>query len=257
MATPTTIPASAFKTVPGTTGTLVQLNPVMGLVAPDLTPFTGVIGNIQNTLTDTATAATGTALPAPATPNNISFTDQTVNVSNVEPSDLYHGTLLTDVKIQFIDGTPDNMLVTALSPSVFIKTGTGNDVLIGLSGHNVLDGDGGFNTFVAGSGPDTMITDASTASAAMLVHNMGSGDDAVLKGIDASNFTFSLQDVLGGLLIDAAHNPAALPVIGGTPLPSGEMFLEGFKTSDIGGKLSLGIGQSSDGKTSFLFAHGT
>ena len=186
--------------------------------------------------------------PAPP-PDNFRFTDFTVNVSGSVPGDVFKGTT-PDVKFQFLDLTPDALGITALGPNVFIKTDSGNDVLIANGGRNILSAGSGLNTLVGAPGKDTFLADATTADTLTSVLNFQSGDDVVITGINPAAFTFTVKDALGGLVIDAN------PIDGSPSTIVAELILGGYKTTDFGSKLSLGVSSTTDG-VNFLFVHAT
>lgn len=251
------IPPTAFVPVPGQANTtLVQISgpatlaPALAPAAPLATPF---IPTIQTAIADNDAANTPgtTALPPP---NNFQFTDLTVNVSLETAGDTFKGTT-PGITAQFLDLTPDNLLLTALNPNVFMRSDTGTDVLIAQSGRNILSGGSGDNLFVGGSGTDTFLADATTASTADTFFNFHSGDDLAVigaavaaGGFSSTDYHFSLADTLNGLEIDAVP-------LGAPATAAASIVLPGHTVSEIGSKLSLGLSATSDGRT-FLFVHG-
>lgn len=220
--------------------------PVVGLVAPPAIDFKSVVATIQSVInSDKAANTPGTTnLPAP---NNFAFTDLTVNVSNNTPGDAFKGTI-PGITAQFIDLTPDNLLIRAISPNVFMRSDTGNDLLLAAGGTNILSAGSGVNSYLAGSGSDFLLADASKASTSETVLNFGSGDNAVITGVSTSDFKFSIKDTPLGMEIDAT------PVLATNPI-SAQITLPGFTVADFGTKLSLGLSSNVDG-TSFVFLHG-
>src|ERR1044072_2682733 len=135
------IPTTAFVPVPGQPNTTeVQLTPPGGgpqnLVAPNLTPVTTFLTDIQTAITDAKKVETGggTALPPP---NNFHFVDLTVNVPGDVTGDKFTGTT-TGITAQFVNLTPDNPLIQGLNPNLFMASGTGDDLLIASGGRNML-----------------------------------------------------------------------------------------------------------------------
>jgi hypothetical protein len=59
---------------------------------------------------------------------------------------------------EYIQITPDNLNLVALSDSSFLRSGDGMDALVAHGGYNVLDGGMGSNFLTAGTGRDTFFT---------------------------------------------------------------------------------------------------
>ena len=236
---------------------LINLPLPPGLVGPPLpnvAAVNSVVVGIQAAIAADALANTPGTTPAPA-PDNFRFTDLTVNVSSTTPGDVFKGAVAApEVKTQFIDLTPDTLNITAVSPNVFIKTDSGNDIVAANSGRNILSVGGGINTTIGGTGHDTTLADATKGLTFASLLNFGSGDDVAMLGVNATDFTFTLTDSLFGLEIDANPNPVAP---GATPRNAAEIVLQGYRSADIGTKLTLGISTSVDGATPFLFIHAT
>jgi Ca2+-binding RTX toxin-like protein len=210
--------------------------------------FNSVTDGITNAIGDIALANSVTTPDVPAAPpNNFTFTDLTVKVSNSEPGDLFKG-LTPGITDQFIDLTPDNLFIQATAPNVFMQSDTGNDLLIAKEGRNILAGGSGTNTFLGGTGADSFLSDASKANAFAVVLNAGSGDDAVITGVSAKEFTFSAIDDAFGLQF------AATP-IDPTSTRSAFIELEGFSVADIGKTLTIGVNTDANPNKSFMFIH--
>ena len=250
-ATPTVLTPGQFSsvasTVPGQPATqILTLTP--GLVAPPAGSANFVAATIQQAIASDQAANTPNTTPLNP-PNNFAFTDLTVNVSSATPGDQFKGTT-PGITAQFIDLTPDNLLIQGIGANTFMKSDTGNDLLTASSGRNILSAGSGINTMLGGSGQDTFLADASKASASETILNFGATDDAALLGVSLASFTFSITDALTGLQIRATETtPAAgvAPIIGQITLP-------GFTEADIGTRLSLGLSSGIDGAP-FLFVH--
>ena len=246
--TPTDLPATLFSpvatTVPGQpVSQVLTLTPTLAAPSPNSVNF--FAATVQQAIASdiAANTAGNTSLPPP---NNFAFTDLTVNVSSVTPGDVFKGST-PGITSQFLDLTPDNVLIQATGPNTFMKSDNGNDLLIAASGRNILSAGSGADTMLSGPGQDTFLSDASKASASSNILNFGVGDDAALLGVNLTDFKFSIKDTIGGLEIDAtATNPGSLI--------AGQMTLQGVAVADIGTKLTLGLGSTADGK-SFLFVH--
>lgn len=221
------------------------------LAPPPTTPppnINQILDNINKAIAaDRAANVPGTTPNGP--PDNFAFTDLTVNVSSTTPGDVFKGSnIVGDIKNQFIDLTPDNLLIRAVTPNAFINSGSGNDLLIASSGRNILDGGSGRNTFVGASGAETFIQDLEKAGGAAFVLNPALNDDILFVGADFTSFKFSVFDSPAGLDIRAtAKDPA-------DDARSSDMILPGFKVSDLGSKLTAGFGTAADG-THYTFVH--
>lgn len=204
-----------------------------------------VSATIQQDFDSNLAANTPGTTPLPA-PNNFAFTDLTVDVGSETPGDAFMG-FTPGIVSQFLDLTPDNMLIEA-APDAFIRSDTGNDVLIASEGRNILSAGSGINTMVGGSGQDTFLADASFASTSNTILNFGSTDNIGLLGVSLANFTISGQDTLNGLQIDATQN---FPVPGTAPIV-GQITLQGYSMGDLGSTLILGFSANANG-TPFMF----
>ena len=235
-----TVPPTAVRPVPnapaGKTLTYIDpnsLHPVQGLAPPTPAPPPPVdVFTAAETAIDADRAANAPGATPLGPPPNVAFTDLTVNVSGTVTGDAFHGEL-ADIKSQFIDLTPDNLLVQATTPGAFLNTGGGNDVLIAQGGHNILDGGSGQNLFVGGSGQDTFIQDLTKAGGSATVLNAHAGDTIVLEIGDASNFIESLDDTPAGLQLTLAGT-------GALAARSTELVVPGFKVADLGPKFTIG-----------------
>jgi Ca2+-binding RTX toxin-like protein len=71
------------------------------------------------------------------------------------------GTSVNYVQSQYIWSSPDSVALQALTPSMFLHGGPGNDILIASSGNNFLDGGDGSNFLIGGigQGSDTFFID--------------------------------------------------------------------------------------------------
>ncbi len=147
----------------------------------------------------------------------------------------------TGVKWQFLYGTvADNLIVSAETPSVFINTGSGNDVLAGLSGNNILDGGSGRDTYYSGKGSSNIFIGdmRSGHPATMQINNMHSGDTAVMLG-GAISIEEAFQN--GGL--DVEYKDAGGAVLGQITV-----------LGSVVGSLQIGAATSSSG-INFQFVH--
>ena len=92
---------------------------------------------------------------------NFLVTDATTGISSQSAGGTYVGPV-SGISTEYISVTSDNLAVAAQVPDVFIHTGAGNDAIQVLSGRNVIDGGGGSNFMVAGTGQDTFLSTTAT-----------------------------------------------------------------------------------------------
>jgi hypothetical protein len=249
------ITAANLKTVPTlAAGADTTQAIVLDATAPVSAALATPVATINQAFASFAAANTAgnTALPT----TNVHFFDATVSVSGDVTGDAFKGTT-PNIVGQFFDLTPDNMLIKA-KPNFLIASATGNDTLVATGGRNILFGDSGTDTYIGGTAAstnaagaavpsqDTFIGSVPDGKTDMTIFNFHTADDAVLKGVDATNFALSFADSALGLVLTASpttagHNGATLT-------------LAGFSTADIGGALSFGVNTSAAG--SFLFVHG-
>ena len=141
----------------------------------------------------------------------------------------------------FIAITPESLAITAAVPNVFIRTGSGNDLIDvwAAGGTNVLDGGEGSNFLTGGSGFDTFFVDARNAAGSTwsTVRNLGQGDAATLWGIKAT-------DALRWVDMQGAEGAKGLTLhadVGGKPTAS--LTLSGFASNDLAsGRLGVSFG---------------
>jgi Ca2+-binding RTX toxin-like protein len=129
--------------------------------------------------------------------NNFQVFDQTTGQTTVEAGQPYPGPV-AGVTSQFIDITPDNLNIAALTPNVYIHTGDGNDGISvsATGGNNVLDGEGGSNFLVGGSGNDTFLVNDLYAKIPSwtTIEGFHTGDAATIWGLTPSDFQFAWMD---------------------------------------------------------------
>jgi len=107
---------------------------------------------------------------APLPPPAVSILDTTTGASVPDTFSTGYTGPVAGIGTQMIDITTDSLNITANTPSMFIKTGAGNDAVALKGGTNVVDAGGGSNFLTAGGGFDTFFLDGraipQTASAA-------------------------------------------------------------------------------------------
>ncbi len=89
----------------------------------------------------------------------VSVVDNTKHAGAIVTMKPYTGTV-AGITSEYINLSPDNLMLTALGPNVFLHSGSGEDVLTVTGGRNILDGGTGSNFLVGGSGTDTFYLDA-------------------------------------------------------------------------------------------------
>lgn len=133
-----------------------------------------------------------------------------------------------------------NFNIGALTPNVFIKTGSGEDAIQVSSGTNVLDGGEGSNFLTNGSGFDTDYVDdrAATSDIWSTLVNFHSGDNATVWGLTPESFMTNWVNNDGavgskGLTLHATSDTK----------PEASLTLTGYTTADlINGKLAVSYG---------------
>ena len=148
--------------------------------------------------------------------------------------------IVPDLQHQFINITPDNLLISATTDNWFIRTGTGTDAIAARGGTNVIDGGGGSNYLTGGFGQDTFFIDLRSTARDVwsTVANFQPGDEATLWGITPDNLHFTWTDGEGaanatGLTL---HATAAAQ-------PTGSLTLTGYTTGDLtNGRLLASFG---------------
>jgi Ca2+-binding RTX toxin-like protein len=140
----------------------------------------------------------------------------------------YTGTV-PGITSQFITVTPDNVIMVARGPNVFLHSGSGNDFIEVQSGRNILDGGSGSNFLVGGNGTDTFYLDArSTAFSWSTIVNFHTGDDVTIWGWLPGVSTESWAENLGA----AGHTGATLKIdINGKGAVTDQLTFAGFSVA--------------------------
>jgi hypothetical protein len=176
---------------------------------------------------------------------NFSVTDTTTGVTTATAGDPYTGPV-AGLQNQFLDLTTDSLSITASAPNSFIHTGSGTDAInvSKANGTNVLDGGGGSNFLVGGTGADTFFADARNAASSIFstVANFHSGDNATIFGVNATNFTLSLVDNAGAAGFTGVAIGFTAP-----GQPTVNVVLSGFTAADMtNGRLTGSFGTTPD-----------
>lgn len=131
---------------------------------------------------------------------DIGLTDTTANLSVHLHADSYAGPA-ADLQQQYIYPGSDSVNLSGSVPGLFLKGGSGNDALAVSSGRNVLDGAGGSNFLVGGTGAgsqDTFFVDGrGAADVWSTVANVHAGDTVTLWGYVPGVTTLTWTDGQG------------------------------------------------------------
>ena len=163
---------------------------------------------------------TGTPLfPTPT----VQMTDTTTGVSSTQFGQVYSGPD-TGLQGQFVYPGPDNVVLSANTPSMYLVGGSGEDAIAALSGSNVLEGGGGSDFLVgatgADGGADTFFLDGRGGQTTWdTLLNFHRGDAVTLWGFVSGQSTMSWADNEGaagytGATLDVAFAGAGTPVNG-------------------------------------------
>ena len=146
-----------------------------------------------------------------APPQRFNFTDATLNLSGTESGDVYTGPV-AGLDFQYLWSGADAVAMSAGVPNVFIKGGAGGDALAVSSGINVLDGAGGSNFLIGGTGAgsqDTFFVDArGGVETWSTIVNFHLGDSATIFGFHAGLSTrpYTANDGAGGFTGVTIHS---------------------------------------------------
>ena len=153
---------------------------------------------------------------------------------------------------EFISLSANNINLSTIRDSVFLKSGAGNDALQVASGNKGIDGSTGSNFLVGGTGQDTFFVDDRAAPADIwsTVNNFHTGDAATIWGVTAQDFGLNWVGDQGaaGFTGLTLHATAA-------GIPTASLTLAGYSTADLSdGRLALSFGQV--GGSNYMFVHG-
>ncbi len=151
--------------------------------------------------------------------------------------------------------TNDSLCISAMTPNVFIHSGNSDDAInvSQVNGNNVMDGGGGSNFLVGGSGNDTFYVDARNQTSPIWTTavNFHSGDFFTEWGIDRSDFHIQNFNDLG------AAGYTGLTMIATSPTGQvAAVTLAGYSIADLSnGKLSIHDGFDSNVGGAYLYIH--
>ncbi len=193
-------------------------------------------------------------------PTNCNFAihDNTVGASFLARGEAYTGPVagLSNeliIPTDYATLTNDSICISAITPNVFIHSGNRDDAIdvSQVNGNNVMDGGGGSNFLVGGSGNDTFYVDARNQTSPIWTTavNFHSGDFFTEWGVDRSDFQIQSFNDLG----TAGYRGLTLIATS----PTGQVAavtLAGYSIADLGnGKLSIVDGFDTNGGGAYLY----
>jgi Matrixin len=157
------------------------------------------------------------------------------------------------VPADFATLSNDSICISAITPNVFIHSGNADDAInvSQVNGNNVMDGGGGSNFLVGGSGNDTFYVDARNQTSPIWTTavNFHSGDVFTEWGIDRSDFQIQKLGNSG------TSGYTGLTLIATSP--SGQVAavtIAGYSMADLNnGRLSVTDGFDSHGGGVYLY----
>ena len=182
-------------------------------------------------------STTSVAVPGvPTTPQppqpvaNFTVRDVTADQTSSVAGTPYSGPV-AGLQTEFVNVSPHNLNVVALSPNVFIHTGAGNDAVQAAGGRNVVDGGTGSNFLSAGDGTDTFFVDDRNAPSDIwsTVTGARGGDDVTVFGVTPSGFALNWADNQGA----TGYTGLTLHALA-TGKPTASFTLAGFASADLG-----------------------
>lgn len=209
--------ATAFAGVPGTADQQVRFSLKItddhGLSSTDDTTSIAVPGAPQP--------------PQPAA--NFAVRDVTTGQASNAAGNPYSGPV-AGLQTEFVNVSPHNLNVVALSPNTFIHTGAGNDAVQLAGGRNVVDGGTGSNFLSAGGGTDTFFVDDRNTPSDIwsTVTGARSNDDVTVFGVTPKDFALNWADNQGA----AGYTGLTLHALAAGK-PTASFTLAGFATADL------------------------
>ena len=186
------------------------------------------LSSVDNT---TSVAVPGTPItPQPLQPAaNFTVQDVTTGQASNAAGNPYGGPV-AGLQTEFVNISPHNLNVVALSPNTFIHTGAGNDAVQVAGGRNVVDGGTGSNFLSAGGGTDTFFVDDRNAPSDIwsTVTGARSGDDVTVFGVTPKDFALNWADNQGA----AGYTGLTLHAVAAGK-PTASFTLAGFSTADL------------------------
>lgn len=219
--------------------------PPAGATPPPNTDLTKAL-----TTTDTTTSVSEIGQPMPPAGNNFHMLDVSTGKITDTPGVPFTGPVPNIknqliVQDQFATIDKDNLNITAVTPNVFIHSGSGTDALdvSSTNGTNILDGFTGSNFLVGGTGNDTFFLDDRNATADIFstVRNFHSGEMITVWGVTKGDFTIKAAD-------NVLPNVPGLDFAITSPGKANtNLDIPNYTKADLSnGKLVVGFGKSPD-----------
>jgi Ca2+-binding RTX toxin-like protein len=181
---------------------------------------------------------------------NFMVFDTSTGANGSTNGDPYTGPV-SGVSRQYVDLTPDNLLIKATVPGMFIHSGSGTDAITVVSGANIVDGGTGSNFLTGGSGSDTFFVDERGATSDIwdTVVNFHAGDAVTFWGVTPAGFSLDWVDGQG------APGNTGLTLHATAPgKPTASLTLVGFNKSALSnGQLSISYGTDPAGGGSYMY----
>lgn len=187
------------------------------------------LSSVDNTTSVTVPGTPLVTQQPPQVAPNFNVRDVTTNQTSSTAGTPYSGPV-AGLQNEFVNVSPHNLNVVALSPNTFIHTGSGNDAVQVASGRNVVDGGTGSNFLSAGSGTDTFFVDDRNAPSDIwsTVTAAHGGDDVTVFGVTQKDFALSWADNQGA----AGYTGLTLHAVAAGK-PTASFTLAGFSTGDL------------------------
>ena len=162
-------------------------------------------------------------LDSPPLQGGVAWTDVTANTSFADTATAYTGPV-DYLQEQYIWANSHNVAISDRSPNSFLKGGAGGDALQVFNGNNVLDGGGGSNFLIGGTGADgdndTFFVDSrGSVETWSTIVNFHPGDQATIFGFHpgVSTLPYTASDGAAGytgLTIHSEINGAGTGILG-------------------------------------------
>jgi Ca2+-binding RTX toxin-like protein len=168
----------------------------------------------------------GTMPPVPIGPANVEVVDGLRSFDAV--GDPYPGPL-AGIQTQYLDFSPDNLSMTALTAGVYMNSGSGDDTLMAFAGRNYLDAGAGNNLLIGASGQDSFEVAAGSGSVTDMFQNFHASDDILVTGLTAADFRLGVSTMTG--MFGHALDITATSIHPGGP--SATLIIPGYSAADV------------------------
>jgi hypothetical protein len=182
--------------------------------------------------------------------SNFLITDTSNGASYAATGVSYTGPV-SGLQNQYVNITTDSLNIAAITPNVFIHSGSGNDALAAFAGTNVLDGGTGSNFLTGGSGTDTFFVDDRGPSADIwsTVNGFRAGDAATVWGVTPQDFALNWVDGQGAAGYTGLTLHATAPGV-----PTASLTLAGYTSADLSnGRLSVTYGFDPASGSNYMY----